>query len=155
MVTYIMGGLNELMKVKVLAWYLACSRALNRATLSLLIVNSITRIIPMWQVLSCKNQICAHVLSQHHCSRRWKNQMRQHMENLCVNAIYSLHVLQTADQYLPLDWLTQRQLQNVEGNCLIYLPIRQMCFLLLLCLSAVATQTPGVQTSRSDKSQTN
>lgn len=55
------------------------------------------------------------------------------------------YVLQTTDQYLPLNWLIQRNLHNLKGDCLVHLPVRQMYSLLLLCLSAVAPQTTGIQ----------
>lgn len=61
------------------------------------------------------------------------------------------HVLQTTNQYLPLNWLTQRNLHNVEGDFLVHLPIRQVYFLLLLCLSAVAPQTNGIQVAEVSK----
>lgn len=59
---YIMGGLNELMKAKVIIRYLELSTVV---ALSLLIVNIITHI---WHLLSYKNQIFIHFLSPHHCS---------------------------------------------------------------------------------------
>lgn len=124
--TYIMEALKEIMKAKILAWDLTCSKGLNETT-----------IIHIWKLLSYKNQISVHFLSHHHCSA----DLRIKQDNIFKISVWS------AVYYRPLinnflNWLTQRKLHNVKDNWLMNLPIRLMYIQCIFRLMYVLPHVP-------------